>query len=203
MHTVDNLNSKDAYLNFGTLTCPYTRHRKSQGLCKWGDHVTWYLFFFSARIRIDQLESSAMVRFPYRLPFAVSLLYSTRLSFQYSIKRPQTLMQLNRAFSSAFSLSLRRRRAALTSSLYVAVLPHQFLLMLWWTNTTNHHYFFDLSHKQRYGGGRGWGSSHAREFVWSQSSCTCSVRQSCCYYGFIRARFMSLMRLGLFPACVY
>ncbi len=118
-------------------------------------------------------------------------------------------MQFNRAFSRAFLLSLRRRRAAvtlthaqcirsLTSSLYVAVLPHQIILMLWWINTTNHHYSFNLLHKQRYGGGRGWDSSHARVFVWSQSSCTCSIWQSC-YYGFIWAYFISLMCLGSFP----
>lgn len=76
--------------------------------------------------------------------------------------------------------------------------PHQIILMLWWINTTNHHDSFNLLHKQRYGGGWGWDSSHARVFVWSQSSCTCSIWQSC-YYGFIWAYFMSLMCLGSFP----
>lgn len=69
------------------------------------------------------------------------------------------------------------------------------ILILWWINTTNHHCFFNLSHKQRYGGGRRWDPSHASVFVRSQSSCTCSIRQSCCYYGFIWAHFMSLMCL--------
>lgn len=149
--------------------------------------VTWHLLLFSARIRIDQLQSFMMAGFYLDNIDWVFHLYSNRLEFQLS----ENVLK----FASACFLPRWRTRTlsdasgaltvdAVTSSLYVAVLLHQFNnLMLWWTNSTNHRFISDSITPTAT-----WRRQMVRlMFVWSESSCApavCDIRviMGICWY---------------------